>query len=230
MKKYLFPLTVFLFLIVFSFKEESKPKITYYFDPLCGWCYAFSSVMDSIQANYKNKVDFEVIPGGMVTGNKVGPVKNISDFLLKAIPGVEKMTGAKFGDPFLQNLKKGEMIYNSTPPSLAFNALKELQPKNQVTVASTIQKAIYLNGQAPMDTATYGSIAKFLGEDSLEVISGLKSQDQLQKTQSSFQKSKTAGITGFPAVFIEVDGEKSLLTRGYSSYDKFEKALKKYLK
>ena len=80
-----------------------------------------------------------------------------------------------------------------------------------------------------MDTTIYGTIASSLGEDNMQVIKSLKSQKQLQETQLSFQKSKTAGVTGFPTVFIEVDGKQSILTRGYSSYEKFEKALKKYL-
>lgn len=209
---------------------SAKDKITYYFDPLCGWCYAFSSVIDSLQQVYGDDIHFEVVPGGMVVGNKVGPVSNISKFLLNAIPGVEKMTGAKFGVPFIQNLQEGSMVFNSTPPSLAVIAFKGRQPKNQIAYAAAVQKKIYYDGGAPVDISIYSSLAREFGEDSVEFDNILKSATLQKQVQESFQRSRAAGVNGFPTVIYSSENKKEVLTRGYTDYSTIEKRLLRYLK
>lgn len=209
---------------------DNHGKVTYYFDPLCGWCYAFSSVIDSLQKVHGDKVEFEVVPGGMVVGSKVGPVSNISKFLLNAIPGVEKMTGVKFGAPFINNLKEGSMVFNSTPPSLAVVAFKKVQPKNQVAFAAAVQKAIYYEGGEPQNIGIYSSLASKYGEDSLAFEDVLKSPPLLMEVQQSYKQSQEAGVNGFPTVIYSKDDYEEVLTRGYCDYNTIQKRLSRHLK
>lgn len=47
-------------------------KLTYCFDALCGWCYGYTVVMESIYSKYRGKVDFNVVRGGLALGEREG--------------------------------------------------------------------------------------------------------------------------------------------------------------
>ncbi|WP_315819016.1 hypothetical protein [Paraflavitalea speifideaquila] len=40
--------------------------IYYCYDAYCGWCYGFSPVIKRIAEEYKDRVSFEVLSGGMI--------------------------------------------------------------------------------------------------------------------------------------------------------------------
>lgn len=223
-------IVAFIALVNFQFDKKEEVKITYVFDPLCGWCYGFSPVIDSLQKVYHNQIDFEVIPGGMVRGSRIGPVSNISDFLLKAYPGVEKTTSVKFGEPFINNLKEGSVIFNSEPPSMAMTLFKHKQADHQIQFAKAIQKAIYYNGFAPQDTNGYGGIAKQFGLDSAAFVIDLKNDSLKIETLKEFKNSTDIGATGFPTVILQKGGQSEILTRGYSSFQKMDNKITQFLK
>ena len=81
-----------------------KDQILYLFDPLCGWCYGFSHTILSFYKSKKDEFDFVTIPGGMVTGGRVGPISQMEDYISKSYPKVEKMTGIKFGESYTEGL------------------------------------------------------------------------------------------------------------------------------
>jgi putative protein-disulfide isomerase len=85
----------------------NKDRIIYVFDPMCGWCFGFGKVMTEFEATYKDSIDFDVISGGMVVGEREGPVGDFADYILGAYTRVEEYSGMKFGQPYLDQLKKG---------------------------------------------------------------------------------------------------------------------------
>ncbi len=54
--------------------NTKKVKLIYVYDALCGWCYGFSPVMMQLHSKYKDSIDFQVVSGGMITGNRIGPI------------------------------------------------------------------------------------------------------------------------------------------------------------
>ncbi|MFW5762224.1 MAG: DsbA family protein, partial [Cyclobacteriaceae bacterium] len=92
-------------------------KIIYCYDALCGWCYGFSPVMEKIHQQYQQDFQFEVISGGMITGERIGPVGEVAPYIKQAYKLVENTTGVKFGDDFLRVLNEGKAIFTSIPPA-----------------------------------------------------------------------------------------------------------------
>ena len=87
--------------IVLNSGVKAEVKLIYYFDALCGWCYGFSPVVSKLQETYKNKIDFEVISGGLFLGNRVGTVNDVAPYIKAgAYKSVESRTGVKFGKSF----------------------------------------------------------------------------------------------------------------------------------
>ena len=47
-----------------------KPLLIYCYDAYCGWCYGFSPVISAIADAYKDKLEVEVLSGGMILPEK----------------------------------------------------------------------------------------------------------------------------------------------------------------
>jgi len=98
-------------------KEEaiSRAKLIYFYDPLCGWCFGFSPVMSEIQDAYGDKLDIEVISGGLFLDLRAGAVNTVAPHIKSgAYKSVELQTGVMFGKPFLDNVfGDGTLVLNS---------------------------------------------------------------------------------------------------------------------
>ncbi len=84
-----------------------KDTIFYFYDALCSWCYGFSPVLKKLSEKYEDEFDFQVISGGMQTGDRKQPVSDIRDYLKGAYLNVTARTGVQFGADFMEVLEDG---------------------------------------------------------------------------------------------------------------------------
>ncbi|HKL36468.1 MAG TPA: DsbA family protein [Salegentibacter sp.] len=198
-------------------------KIVYVYDALCGWCYGFSPVITKFQEKYKDDLSFTVISGGMITGNRIGPIGEVAAYISSAYLDVEKATGIKFGTNFLnKTLKKGDAIFTSIPPAIALSVFKELNSTNSVQLAAQIQKAIYYDGMEPENFEEYGKIAAKFGLDPQAFLTKMKDPVFMSQVEADFQKSNALGVTGFPSVFLENNGTFYKIASGYVPFSVLE--------
>src|SRR4051812_21753261 len=83
------------------FGGQGAVSLYYCYDAYCGWCYGFSPVISRIAEEYKDRLTFEVLSGGMIrheTPQHFGP---IARYVQTAYTRVEELTGIKFGEDFL---------------------------------------------------------------------------------------------------------------------------------
>jgi putative protein-disulfide isomerase len=229
---------IVFFICIISFNEivfsqntmTQKPKLYYVYDPLCGWCYGFSPVMVDIEKKYAGKLDIEVISGGMIRGSRVGPIGKVAPFIKDAYKTVEQHCGVKFGNGFLKGvLEPGTMIFSSEMPCRALVCVKQINPELAVTFAHDLQKGIYYDG---IDTGDLNAYAPLLAKHKILVsrFNELMQNDEtLKATKAEYALAETLGVTGFPTLILEKDGKKTVLARGYSSFDQLDSKLKKLL-
>jgi putative protein-disulfide isomerase len=202
---------------------QRKMKIVYVYDALCGWCYGFSPVMKQFQEKYKDSLSFEVISGGMITGDRIGPIGEVASYISWAYKDVEHATGVKFGTDFLEKtLKKGTAIFTSIPPAIALSVFKTLDSLQVVQFASALQKAIYFDGLESENIEAYGYLAAEFGLDSDTFILKMKDPKYRQLIEDDFRTSSLLNVTGFPTVFLEMNGSYHKIGSGYLSFDKLE--------
>ena len=204
-------------------KSQNNMKVVYVYDALCGWCYGFSPVMSQFQEKHKDSLAFEVVSGGMITGNRIGPIGEVASYISWAYKDVEKATNVKFGNDFLnKTLKDGNAVFTSIPTAIALSVFKKIQQENSVAFASALQKAIYYDGIEPENYAAYGNIAAEFGLDSTDFVLQMKDTINVQNAANDFKKSNDLGVTGFPTVFIEVDGVYHKIASGYVPFNVLE--------
>lgn len=208
-------------------EKQNSMKLIYVYDALCGWCYGFSPVIKDFTQNHSNEMEVEVISGGMITGDRIGPIGEVAAYISQAYKDVERSTGVKFGKAFLEGtMREGTTIFTSIHPSKALAVFKSKYPDKALDYAGELQKAIYYDGVAPSNIQYFAELAEAQGYNSKEFLAEINSENATTMTQSDFERSSKMGVTGFPTVVVEVNNKLYAIARGYSSLSQLEKQFK----
>lgn len=205
---------------------ESVPHFIYVYDPLCGWCYGFSPVISQLQDLYADKATFEVIAGGMVRGDRVGPLSDIAEYLQEAYKTVEETTGVQFGQPYLDELfGDADMIMDSEPGCLAQTVINQYKPDQAIAFASAIQKAIYSQGMPPDNQEKIIDLLVAHGIEREVAHNAFSDNTLYQKMINGFSRSEGMDVRGFPTLLLEIDSQRHVLTRGYTDWESLQKRI-----
>ena len=187
-------------------KDVKMPKLTYVSDPLCGWCYGFVPTLDAF-AKAHPEVEIEVVPGGLVTGDRVGPYSEMFDYISGAAPRMTSITGQALGQQFF-DLIGGEdsPLSASAPPSHAILQMKEKASSRDVLrFAHALLQEHFQNGFDLNAPATYDMVCDKLQLPRLDTAAISTSTDQDAPVAKSFQNARSLGVSSFPTVLIQDD-------------------------
>ncbi len=205
---------------------ESENEIIYLYDPLCGWCYGFSQVMVDLHQRLGATLPFSVYAGGMMLGERSGPIGVVAPYVKTAYKRVEELTGVRFGQPFLAELMDGgKTIFDSEPPSRAGVILKEFAPKQAVHIAHEIQKVIYHHGFNPNVAESYVVLAHELGMEEEDFRTRFNDFSYKLATKDEFDHVAKFGVSGFPTLIYRRNDNYFLVCQGYSSLDQTLKVI-----
>lgn len=204
-------------------------KLLYIYDALCGWCYGFSPVINQFALN--NKLECEVLSGGMITGGRVGPIGEVAAYIKTAYKEVEARSTVRFGEAFINGtLEEGTAVFTSIPAAIAMAVFKRVMPKHQLDYASEIQRAIYNHGKPPAATKTYSSIVTKYGMDPASFQSLMGEAEYFDRAHDEFAMVQRLGISGFPTLILQNNDQLIAISRGFidlvSLQHNYEKALK----
>lgn len=205
--------------------DSSKPTIYYAYDALCGWCYGFSEVMNTFHDRNAHKYNFYVLSGGMVTGERIGPIGQVAGYINEAYLTVENTTGVKFGEAFLSQLDKGEAIFTSLPAAKAMALFRSQKPEETVAFASRMQKAIYDEGLPPAELSTYGICVRDFQMDPKAFEEGMQLDKIDQLIHEEFKTVQNWGIKGFPSVVYRDGDNAYMVARGYTPLNILEETV-----
>ncbi len=200
-------------------KLMNKPKIIYVTDAMCGWCYVFGNVMSEIQTEFENDFDFIAISGGMIVGDRIGPISEMAEFIKSAYPRVEQYTGVKFGEDYVKLLDEGTYMANSIKPAIALNAFKSYLPLKSVEFSHDLQYAHFYQGKNINEKEAILEITEQYGINATEFVERMNDDRIHQLTFQEFEYVKKAGITGFPAVLCESEKGVYMVSSGYRSLE-----------
>lgn len=208
----------------------NQPTLFYFYDALCGWCYGFSPVINQIAAEFSDRLQIEVISGGMITGNRIGPIGEVAPYIQKAYRDVEKATGVTFGPAFLEGiLGPGQAIFTSIPAAIALAAFREQRPEKTLAYATALQQAIYFDGVDPADILAFAPYAEPFGLAPAAFAEQLRETHFADLAMADFQVTARFGIQGFPSVVVAKDEKYYLMSRGYLPYAQLAEGLDKLL-
>jgi putative protein-disulfide isomerase len=202
---------------------KAKLKIIYVYDALCGWCYAFSPVMQAVYDNYGEEFEFEILSGGMILGDQIERFAKPSGPSIESFKSIEEITGIKFGTPFIHNYEFGTMVFNSEMPAIALSVLKSISPDKAMEFAQQIQNSIYYDGKNPNDINLYRylSVNNSIDPDLFE--EKMSEPGFKEAAYYEFALAKQLQVSNYPAVLVQASESKFyLVARGYADYETME--------
>lgn len=195
-------------------------KLIYIYDPICGWCYGFTPVIQQLQAQFKGEMSVEVLSGGMLLSANRRPASAMFNYIKEAHKQVEATTGITFGQPFLEQYLRSDDVMDSEKPSIALTVFKHYQPDHAVNFAHDMQVALNLEGKSLNDDQTYRELLQKYNIPAEQFLQRMQEDDNKYATHQEFNIVQQWGITGFPAAILEKDEELYLIARGFTPMDK----------
>jgi len=202
-----------------------KTKIYYVMDTMCGWSYGASDVITKIQEKYKDVYDFNLLPGGMWTGDNVKKMSiGLRDYVKNHNVEIQKLTGKGFGEGYIKNVLEGDyIVLDSFPGAKAVVVINKLKKEAAFSFLKKIQDAFFVNGKDMNNIEVYTEIAKSFNISSEEFEKEFNSEDIRQETFKSFDLANIMGTEVFPTV-IAVEGDEACIkAQGYNSFDDLDR-------
>lgn len=200
-----------------------KPLLIYCYDAYCGWCYGFSPVISAIADAYKDKLEVEVLSGGMILPEKPVHIRVSAGYILNAYQQVEELTGIKFGEDYLwhiRNPEESDWYPNSEKPSIALCIFKEYYPERAVEFASDLQYSLHYEGRDLTDNEAYRHLLEKYSIQPEVFYEKLASEAYRDMAYYEFSLVKQLHVNGYPTVFIQTGETKfHMVARGYTAYE-----------
>ncbi|EOK5709533.1 DsbA family protein [Vibrio parahaemolyticus] len=186
--------------------------VHYFFDPMCGWCYGASPLIEALMDTSQFKV--ELHPGGMIEKRAIEP--EFRQHIINSDARIE--TGATFGEAYLQRVKSEDaFVLDSYLPTQAILSAEKMG-LNPWHMLKAIQSAHYQLGSKVNEASTLKAIAESLGlaNDAWEQNMTLSEAELNERIRSSRQLMRQLHVGGYPTLIAEVNGE--YLTLPHSTY------------
>ena len=210
-----------------------SPTLYYCYDAYCGWCYGFTPVIRRIFEEYRGHMAFEVLSGGMILPQKPRPIGVLADTLMASYRMVEEHTGVRFGEDWLwhiRNPEESDWYPSSEKPAIALCVFKEYYPDLAVPFAGELQFALHYEGRDLCDDEAYRHLLEKYSIPDKDFYDRLHSPVYKQKAYEEFALVQELGVTGFPAVFLQISEKRlHLLTRGYTDHDSLRAGIERVL-
>ncbi len=211
-----------------------KPLLIYCYDAYCGWCYGFCPVIKKIAAAYENKLDIEVLSGGMIITEKPVAIAVTAGYIKTAYKTVEEYTGIEFGQDYLWhifNSDESDWFPNSEKPAIAMCVFKELYADKAVDFAADLQYALHYEGRDLTDDEAYRHLLDKYEIQQKIFYERLHSEAYKEKAYYEFSLVKQLQVTGYPAVLIQISESKFYaVAKGFTDYETLSRRIENVLK
>ncbi|WP_207424175.1 DsbA family protein [Desertivirga brevis] len=203
-------------------------EIIYGYDPLCGWCFGFSSHLERIRKEFGREITFSLINGGIFSGQRKVPMRSISEHIQRNMPNVTSLTGAEFGNDFLNLLQKGDYSYDSEKSSVALTVFRELLPEHVFSFAASIQNAFFRQGKDLNDDYTFVELISPYQIEKEIYLQKLNSLEYKAKTLKEFSKAARYNLS-YPSLLMQHPDGEEFLSAGFEPADIIIKRIKRKL-
>lgn len=196
-----------------------KPRLLYFFDTMCSWCYGFAPEMEKILSAQGERVEFVFFSGGLRPFTREPMDDKMRDFLANVHQRIHDVTGQPFSDP-AKRYPPG-FVYDTEPAARAVALVREMKPEDAYRYMIAIQQGYYAGGDDITKAETLAKHAEAFGVARADFLAAFDSQDMREATLADFQVSQQLGVKGFPMLVVHrknAKGEDELLavSNGYA--------------
>lgn len=181
--------------------------ITYFFDPLCGWCYGAAPAVQKMAEHYP----LTLVPTGVFfrSGRKLN-----ADFARYAWSNdqrIERLTGQPFSLAYRQNILQKNGDFDSENCLLALTAVRQAAPERELNVLAALQTARYVAGRDNTNLHVIGEVLQEQGlGDLIPLLTAQSTRSALMERIANGQRlARQLGVQGVPHVVVQAaDGSR----------------------
>lgn len=202
-------------------------SVTYLFDPLCGWCYGASPLVQRL--GQQSGIRLELAPTGLFSDGGHRMDAAFAAYAWSNDQRIAKLTGQPFTEAYRQNVLGHQgSPFDSAAMSLALTAVSLTDATQELATLQAFQEARYVQGLDTANAAVVGELLRGLGLDA--AAERLANADQalleghahrLQKARGLMQR---LGAQGVPALVVHGSAGPRLLA-GNALYGSLESLL-----
>jgi putative protein-disulfide isomerase len=122
-------------------------KVTYLFDPLCGWCYAAAPALKYLQG--VEGMEVTLAPTGLFAGAGARPMDaQFAAYAWANDQRIQQLTGQPFAQAYRDHiLGAANGRFDSGPATLALTAVAQTAPERELDALHALQHARYVEGR-----------------------------------------------------------------------------------
>jgi putative protein-disulfide isomerase len=193
-------------------------SLIYIADPMCSWCYGFGPELRALLEGLPG-MPLHIVVGGLRAYNTKPMDADMKATLLSHWQHVEERTGL----PFVRDaLAREGYIYDTEPACRAVVTARALAPDAAFAVFGAIQHAFYAEGRdvtqgdVLAETACAALADRGCTVDAATFLAQWNSSAMKDATRKDFEQTKRWGVSGFPTLVLERDGQLDLVVSGYA--------------
>ena len=206
--------------------------VHYFYDPVCGWCYGATELLNELQARaQQGYLQLELHPGGMIPRRAID--HSFRQHILSADQQIARLTGAEFGELYCQRVaSQGALVLDSMITTQAILAAESLGV-DAFTMLKAIQAAHYRDGLDVAAEATLQQLAGNMGISQNQWQSAMYNAVATLGTRlaQSRQLMNRLGVQGFPTLLIKSGEQWQRLPHSqfYGQLPKWQQQLDQWL-
>lgn len=194
---------------------STQTRITYLFDPLCGWCYGAAAALETLIR--APDLDVELAPTGLFAGTGARPMdQGFADYAWSNDQRIARLTGQPFSDAYRHKvLADHSRLFDSGPATLAIIAVAIIAPERAFEALKAIQHARYVEGRDITDIAVLQTVLRTL--DMPEIADRLEAPDAAlmaayrSRVEIARAEMRRLGAEGVPALIVDAGDSRRLL-------------------
>ncbi len=193
-----------------------NPKLLYFGDPMCSWCWGITPSLQALKAHFAGTLDFELVMGGLRPGGGDPWTTQFKEMLRGHWQHVQQASG----QPFNYGLFDIDQFnYDTEPPARAVRIVRDLVPEKEFDFYEAVQRRFFVDNEDPGEAQFYQPICTELGVSYADFSNHFPSDTYKKLVREDFYKSQMLGIRGFPTVVLQTEKGMSLVAQGYATQE-----------
>jgi len=193
--------------------DAPLPRLLYFADAMCSWCYGFAPAMDQALAAIGDRVELVLQAGGL----RPFHTEPLTDALKPRFRGYREQVQAASGQPFDWSFFDREgYVMDTEPASRAVVTMRSLKAEAAYSYMHAIQRAYFAANEDIRQPDTLASRAAAFDVPEAAFLDHFGSEAMKQATLAEFELARRFGVTGFPTLVLLKDRAAYQVGVGYA--------------
>jgi putative protein-disulfide isomerase len=201
---------------------NNNPTLIYVTNPMCAWCYGFTSVIRRLRALWQGRLKVQVLFGDLHAHSSTPLLQTEKDRMAVSWHQIQERTFLPFDYRFFT---EQEFIYNTEPACRALLCVRLLRPVLTLEVLRAMHSAFYADGLDIRKPEVLAKIVGLFGISENLFLTLFESEEIMQQMDDEFGYVDDMGATTFPSVFLLTNHGAEQIAEGFTDLQDLERRM-----